>query len=268
MEPERWIAPRLRCGLGNRLFQVAAAIGSSREPLLLIPRMGIVEHGNEQLFRILCDRLPLLESANSWVEVEEVDGKVPPIPYETQKVVLSGFFQNTDNFPDINSPRFKLLPRLPAYDPPSSSWAVHFRFGDYCQLPHHQIDLGPYYYHCISQLPKTTPLTLFSDSPERLPAIKAELESLGYKAEIFSQEDTLETLKAFAACQGAICSNSTFAWWAAFFGWQQSTNYKAYFPDTWLRGHQSPNLFTLPFTVSVALKSLSASNRLNSFSFS
>ena len=263
-EPICWIAPRLRCGLGNRLFQVAAAIGCTHEPVLLLPRMGIVEHGNEQLFRILCDGLPVLESANSWVEVEEVDGMVPPISHEN-RVVLSGFFQNTNNFPQIDSPRFKLLPHLPAYNPPSDSWAIHFRFGDYCQLPHHQVDLAPYYYHCINQLPKQTPLTLFSDSPERLPAIKAELESLGYKADIFSNQDTLETLKAFAACQGAICSNSTFAWWAAFFGWQQSPGYKAYFPDIWIRGRPSPNLFTLPFTVVVLLKSL-ASNRLFSFS--
>lgn len=260
-----WVAPRLRCGLGNRLFQVAAAVGvDSHRPVLLLPRMGTVEHGNEDVFRILCD-LPIIETANTWSEIVEINGRVPPLP--SSDIVLSGFFQDTANFPAIDSPLFKRLPRLPSYNQPSSAWAIHFRFGDYCQLPHHQIDLAPYYYHCINQLPKTTPLTLFSDSPERLPALKAELESLGYKADIFSNQDTLETLKAFAACQGAICSNSTFAWWAAFFGWNQSPSYKAYFPDIWIRGRPSPNLFTLPFTISVPLKSL-ASNRLNSFSFS
>jgi hypothetical protein len=114
---------------------------------------------------------------------------------------------------------------------------------------------------------------MFSDSPDRLAPISKEIESLGYKVQIFNKQDILETLKAFASCvKGAICSNSTFSWWAAYFAWAQAQaqapEYKAYFPNRWLTTSPPLNLFNHSFTQSIDLDAISAEPALLSFSHS
>lgn len=271
-----WFAPRLRCGLGNRLFQIFAAIGAAEragsEPVFLLPRMSHHEHGNFELLRILCPTVRLVESAYEWEEASETESKTIP-PIHTQgPVVLSGFFQNSENFPKFTNPH---IPRLPS--PPrkkDNAWAVHFRLGDYCILPHHQVPkLSQYYYQTIKTNipPSNTVLVLISDSPQRLAPIAQELQTMGYQTEIVTNDDALETFQIFASCQGgSICSNSTFAWWGAFFAYTLSKNpsYRAYFPDNWLTNQPAPNIINLPFTQSVKLSELPASPSLQSFHFS
>lgn len=267
-----WIAPRFRCGLGNRLFQALATIGAAErlnaEPVFLLPRMSHSEHGNYSLLHKLFPTIRIVESATEWKEIEETsDFLVPPIQ-TIYPVVLKGFFQNSENHPVLTSNH---IPRLPQTLPSRpNTWAIHFRFGDYRILPHHQIDLRQYYYHTITQIPKGSTVVLFSDSPEKLPLIAGEIHRLGYIPEVFTSQDVLETFKAFAACQGgSIGSNSTFSWWCAFFAAQQSNfspKYKAYFPETWITNYPSPKIFTHPFTQVVQLHNLNCSY-LESFSY-
>jgi hypothetical protein len=272
MNTPPWIAPRFRCGLGNRLFQALAAVGTAErlntKVVFLLPRMSHSEHGNYSLLHKLYPTIPLLETAAEWEEIEETqEFLVPPIQ-TSEPIVLKGFFQNSLNHPALTSPN---LPHLSETLPSRPNvWAIHFRFGDYRILPHHQIDLRQYYYHCLTQIPKGSTVVLFSDSPEKLQPIADEIRRLGYVPEIFISQDVLETFKAFAACQGgSIGSNSTFAWWCAFFAAQQggfSPTYKAYFPEFWITNYQSPKIFTHPFTQVVQLHSLSCPH-LESFQY-
>ena len=262
MSKPPWIAPRFRCGLGNRLFQAMATIGASEllgsEPIFLLPRMSHSEHGNFPLLHKLFPTIRILETATEWEEVEETKEFLVPSIQTKSPVVLKGFFQNSLNHPSLSS---KNLPRLPFSSPSRPGvWAIHFRFGDYRILPHHQIDLRQYYYHCITKIPKGSTVVLFSDSPEKLQPIADEIGCLGYIVEIFTSQDVLETFKAFAACQGgSIGSNSTFAWWSSFFSAQQaefSQSYKAYFPEFWITNYPSPRIFTHPFTHVVQINTL------------
>jgi len=276
MTESLWVAPRLTNGLGNRLFQTVAAIRVAEqygiEPVFFLPRMSAYEHGNFSLLLELFPSIRLIETATEWNQFSETQEKIIPPITLTKPVVLTGFFQNTENFPSLMNPN---LPRLPASPKRPGVWAVHFRLGDYCILPHHQVrELNKYYYQIIKKyIPPSQTIVLFSDSPQRLEPMSEEIKSLGYNTEIFTSTDTLETLQAFSACQGgAVCGNSTFAWWAAYFafaGAEQETkaNYKAYFPDYWLTNAPSPNLYTLPFTQGIELNSLPASPYLKSFSY-
>ena len=266
--PPKWIAPRLRCGLGNRLFQTVATVSAAErtgsEAVLFLPRMSHFEHGSFTVLHSLFPNLRIVETESEWLEITETDTSEIPQINTDKPVVLTGFFQNSKNFP---SPA--IYPRLPNVACPRKAWAVHFRFGDYCLLPHHQINgLNRYYYQAIAKIPIGSTITLFSDSPERLPKIAEELTN--YNVEIFTNSDILETLKAFAACQeGSVCGNSTFSWWAAFFAANTyfSTTYKAYFPDKWIND-KAPKVFTLPFTQVIEISSLPAFPILSSFSFS
>lgn len=262
------MAPRLRCGLGNRLFQTMAAIGKAEaglgKPVFLLPRMS-QEHGNFDLIFQLFPNIPIIETAATWEEVDEEN--INKIPQESL-LVLSGFFQDTKYFPQQTSP---YLPRLPGSEfiEPKDSWAIHFRFGDYQILKHYHVDLSRYYFYTITtKIPKGSSITIFSDSPDRLPPIVKEIESLGYKVEIFNNIDILQTLKAFSACvRGSICSNSTFSWWAAYFSWK-TNGCKAYFPNVWIVDEEPLNLFNQPFTQSIDLISINAVQPLLSFSHS
>jgi hypothetical protein len=241
-----------------------AAIGEgerrNRKPVFFLPRMSGAHHGNFELLRTLFSAVPIIETSPEWEEVKEGDA-----PKTDTLVILNGYFQNTDYFPQERT----YLPTLAAV-PEKDSWAIHFRFGDYQKLPHYHVNLSPYYYYTITRkIPKYSTLTLFSDSPDKLVPIQKELTELGYTVEIFDNPDALETLKVFSSCvKGSICSNSTFAWWAAWFSWQRQGSYKAYFPKQWIVGREAFNLFNLPFTQSINLEEIPAEPRLLSFSHS
>ena len=268
MDPQAWVAPRLCCGIGNRLFQTVAATAfakrTGREAILLLPRMCHYEHGNFELIHLLFPQLRIIETATDWETHEE---HIPLTQVQAQRTVLSGFFQDAKFFPDLSDQA--LWPSIPLPPTLTTRVAVHFRLGDYKILPHHQLPLASYYYNVITSFPKQTQLLLFSDSPEDLPAIQTELAGLGYPSELFTG-NPLETFIAFSSCQGgAVCSNSTFAWWCAYFSWNVSgsDSYIAHFPSPWMPDKPPPNLFTLPFTQAHNLAKIPAFPRLNSFSY-
>ena len=265
-----WIASRLGGGLGNRLFQVAVSINVAiilkTEVVFLLCRTHEAHHGNYKLLFDLFPNIRILETASDWIEIDE-GGTIP----ETDKgIVLKGYFQCSWHIPPMSS-----LPSIPSESTDTlevlDTWAVHFRFGDYCILPFHQIDLRAYYYQTITRnIPSNTKLLLFSDSLEKLPAIAEELKVLGYNVEIYKNPDTLSTLKAFVSCGGgAVCGNSTFAWWASLFASKERPSYRAFFPDTWMRqdSPKAPPILDLPFTKAVDISELPASPRINSFSY-
>lgn len=270
----RKVAPKLACGLGNRLFQMVAAIKAcenspDHEPVIFLPRYTAAEHGEYQLLFTLFPNIRMLETADSWVEVgtKEYDSLVPK-PTNAPLTLISGFFQNSENFPSLTN---KYLPSLPNYLPPTNAWAIHFRFGDYQKLPHYHVGLSAYYGYVLRMIPKDVIVHLFSDSPGRLSPIAEELQTFGYTVEIFQDSDTLKTLQKFASCQGgSICSNSTFSWWAAFFAWRftENNSYRAFFPDRWMNGKPPVKLFTIPYTFPISINLLDAFPRLNSFSHS
>jgi hypothetical protein len=229
--------------------------------------MSHLDHGNFETLLTLFPKIKILESASEWKEVQEdATQLIPSIP-DSRIIVLSGFFQNSENFPKSS----ELMPRLPQqkFQENARRWAIHFRFGDYAALQHYHVDLSKYYFYTITKfIPKGSKIVLFSDTP-RLQPIADEIRSMGYEVLIYDNPDTLATLHAFAACgAGAICSNSTFSWWAAYFASADadaSSEYKAYFPSRWMK-HSTPNLFTLPFTQTICLDSIYASPQLKTFS--
>jgi hypothetical protein len=287
-----WVAPRMTDGLGNRFFQIAAAISIAetlkRRVVIFLPSYLKTGHGEYDLVFQLCPEIPIVESANRWIQVDE---KLEvPENNSGLGIVIKGYFQNIKYFPDYRHPLLPSLPK-PLLKPFSRKVAVHFRFGDYTFLQHHQIPLEYYYMKAIEKFSnpkessakpkessakpkessaKETEFVLFSDSPEKLQPIFEELCKKGYKVSISNVKGVLETLLEIASCAGGfIGANSTFSWWASFLSWKSqnfSSDYKAYFPDTWM-SDTKPNLFTLPFTKSLEVKGGESQSKLESFRY-
>ena len=242
---DAWIAPRLTGGFGNRMFQIMATLkeaeNTKRQPAFLLPRTSRCEHGAFDLPFRLFPKFITVETSSSWVEVHE-DDCIPPTashPDATYGIVLKGLYQREAKFPSLSNP---FLPVLPSCSKSNNSVAIHFRFGDYLYLPHHQVPLEAYYQQALYQFPSATSFTLFSDQPELLVPFAGILQAKGKAVTISQTTDAYQTLLEIAGCQGGfIGCNSTFGFWASWLTWNsrgRPADYKAVFPETWMQAGQ------------------------------
>jgi hypothetical protein len=260
-----WVAPSLGSGLGNRLFQHAAAAGLSErsgKPLrFLIDRCGESPHGSlASLFRLYPD-IPLIESSGSYVEIKEeprgyykfIDlGRGP-----AGSVVIHGFRQSPLYFPK------NLEALIPNWDfalggPLVRTWiekdaglheildrfqtvSLHIRLGDYMKLPHHQVELSQYYRGALRGVKKGMRLHLFSDEPEHCAATFATFANAnGITFTVAKVRSDVESLYEMSLCLGGnITANSTFSWWGAWFAHASGSPWATY-PNNWGRGMPPP----------------------------
>ena len=256
-----WIAPHVTGGIGNRLFQLAAASGLAekwnRPVVFFLPRCSPTDHGPFENLFLLFPQIPIQETGEIWETLKENKHElyryVPfpetcPYPKE-MPIVIQGWRQTEKYFPKggmilnfehaLGSLRTEKIRK----QIPPNSWFVHVRIGDYKFLPHHQVDLSSYYAHCLRQIPQNTNLFLFSDEPELCQKqFQGSAEMLGLSFEVFKSADELESLYAMSLCKGgAITANSTFSWWGAYCAKQGAdSHFKAFYPTVWGQGMPPP----------------------------
>lgn len=261
-----WLAPSLGSGLGNRLFQHAAAAGLSerwnKRTCFLIRRCTESPHGPiATIFRMFPDT-PLIDSSENYIEIKE-----PPRGYynfvdvgdpsPSGPVILQGFRQSPQYFPK----NLKLLE--PNWDsalggPLVRSWierdanladsleqertiSLHVRLGDYTKLAHHQVDLGGYYAQTLKRLKPGSRLHLFSDEPEKCAATFAGFANTNRIVfTVAKTRSDVESLYEMSLCRGGnITANSTFSWWGAWFAHQAGSPWATY-PNNWGKGMPLP----------------------------
>ena len=142
-----WVAGRLSGGLGNRLFQHAAALGLAeclgKEAVFFLPQCASTEHGPfESIFKLF-PGTRIVETAAEWGILREPVNefyKYVPFPEEVMlPSVIHGWRQTEKYFPRGGIQVDWSSVTAPSIDP--NSWFVHVRLGDYKILPHHQVDL-------------------------------------------------------------------------------------------------------------------------------
>ena len=259
-----WISAHLTGGIGNRLFEFAAALGLAekwnREVVFFLPRCGPTNHGPfDTIFRMF-PTVPILETASQWAEIEEPKkGVFTYFPFDEKApsdspFVITGWRQSPLYFPKkgihvsletlIEKERWLELQKkynVQTTEQKRTAWFLHVRLGDYKNLRHHQVNLTSYYFKCLEKVPRGSKILLFSDEPELCKhSFEAAIKSLDLQFQVCEESDELESLAIMSQCWGgAITANSTFSWWGAYFAYMRSPSkecYRAFFPDTWGQG--------------------------------
>jgi hypothetical protein len=240
----QWVSAKLQFGLGNRLFQLAAAYKASRLwnlPLVFaMPFCRPSDHGDFQtIFRLF----PTIEriwnaEPSAFLDQSGVfqETRFPPTP-PGNRTLLRGMWQAASFVLDSFEPTWTENPSLlQKYNLSSEQPTVflHVRLGDYKFLPHHQVPLLTYFAECMSRFPETTRFLIFSDSIEEV----VYMPLFSERCTFVYETNEYDALYLMSRCTGAIISNSTFSWWGAFFARQYAKRQiPIYMPDTWLTVH-------------------------------
>lgn len=260
-----WVSPALSSGLGNRLFQYAAAAGAAEKwgvPVAFyLPRCTESPHGPiASLFRMF-PKVPLIDDAQSYEEIKEPSRRFYEyLPLEKEsaaRTVLQGFRQSWKYFPT------NLTALEPDWDsalggPAVRKWietdagldredvrrrtvAIHIRLGDYLKLPHHQQNLTYYYQKALPRIARGSRLHLFSDEPDKCRSIFADwCVRNDVRLTIARVRSDVESLYEMSLCLGGtITANSTFSWWGAWFAHAAGAPWATY-PDRWGSGQPVP----------------------------
>jgi hypothetical protein len=222
------LAVELNGGLGNQLFQLAAAetiaAETGRTFCIVNATSPTTVHTDRNYFTsVLAEwatspRLP--DPFTTVVEPSFEKRSWDGLP--AGNVCLSGYFQNWRYVPRDFGRRL----RLPPCEPLSGAF-LHIRGGDYVKHWLHDVGLARrYYQRAIERFPAGTHFYVFTND---VPYAKT-LRCLDGIAHSFVDADEASSLAQMAACsEGGICANSSFSWWGAYLNPMRTI----VMPDTW-----------------------------------
>lgn len=258
-----YVLPVRKGGLGNQMFQVAAAtvysIETEQQVLLPLEQVQIHNSGldyRDTVFSEFLHRIDRVIDGTAIEQLKNLDFSLYPgepgfEPWTIKKsiqgnIILHGYFQY---YPPIG--KYEELIRklfiggLPITKQDSSCVGIHVRRGDYLKPPHsevHYLNTEKYYRKALSYFnTKKMTFKIFSDDLEwcKSQQFFQELD----KKEFMEEPNEIKALARMVECSGGfICANSTFSWWGAFLGAYQ---FRAPIcvPKEWMRGYDTRELF-------------------------
>lgn len=236
------IQSRLKGGLCNQLFQIAAGYAKSKQINTEFAINYQIAHYGQQ-------GRPHYHYKNTFYKNIKETNHVPsskydephfhyaPIP-DTDDMLLDGYFQTEKYFPNLKSELEKLF-YFPSeiknkIDKAFSGFnkpilGVHVRLGDYlgpsCKAAHFLCS-KKYYENALKQFNLTDyTVIVCTDDPANV------FEFFPYKDVIFSNSKSdLEDLYLLSQCDNHILTNSSFSWWGNYLGKQKQ---RTVVPNKW-----------------------------------
>jgi hypothetical protein len=237
-----YVLPVRKGGLGNQMFQVAAAMVYALETnrKILLPKEFYNLHNERQteygdsIFREFIHRIErpidgfamqqLLQS--EFVQHPGEPGFEDWSPVDLSgNVLLHGYFQHyppIGRHEDVVRKVFLggLANHRAKWVVSSNRVGIHIRRGDYLKPPYSDVlpvQKLSYYEKAIQHFPPTMDFYIFSDDIEWC---KEQSLFQALQSKVFVEEsDEVASLALMTTCLGGmICANSTFSWWGAFLG--------------------------------------------------
>ena len=221
-------------GLGNQLFQIAAAMACQK---VLGGNIYVMasdnKHSAKDYIKIFSTLQPLYNDIQTEFYYNQTDGfgHWNPESFSLYKSVsLDGYFQY---LPPIQSVIDDMGHFICDYTEYNSYAFLHVRRGDYLYYSHIHHILPQSYYETALKGFNSNILVISDD----IAWCKQQPWLSSYK--MLEEDDELKTLSIMASCKkGAIIANSTFSWWGAILG--KSGN--VYYPSLWYLNIR-PNMF-------------------------
>ena len=238
----------LQGGLGNQLFQLAAAetIASetNRNVYMLDKNSPYTSHSTSNYFLTIFSKFldyPIIEEP--YVIVDEPSFK----KYDWNQLIpegpacIKGYFQNWRYISDDFISKL-VLPECHTID----GAFIHIRGGDYVNNSLHHVDLTSYYKKAVEYFPTDTHFYIFTNDVQYAKTFTF-LSKINHT---FVNEDELMTLTMMSKCtKGGVCANSSFSWWGAFLNpnrtivmpgkWFKSSDK---WEDLWIEGYYFPGV--------------------------
>ncbi len=232
------VSPVLAGGLGNQMFEIAAAasLAADNNALLVVnpkehilPNQGrnVNNYVNNVFSRLYLDNNPPVRTD---VKVESI--YYQPVPYQPN-CRLWGHFQsylyfhhNRRLIHQLFAPTMDVeeaLERNYFMEEAAKITAIQVRRGDYVKFPQHHPLLPPEYYAKAVKMAGSGPVWIFSDDIEWC---KKNL-NFGDDTRYVKDEDFME-MYLMGLCKNLVISNSSFGWWAAYLG-----KAKVFAPEPW-----------------------------------
>lgn len=256
---DSFILPVRKGGLGNQLFQVAAAMAYSKATgkRVVLPDEFYNNHNTnkldytESIFKEFIYRIqrPLDGTAvrsllqQGFSQHPGEPGFEDWTPQDLSgSIVLHGYFQS---YPPLASSEDTIRRTYLAgigkpvrnLTPAPDRVGIHVRRGDYLQPPHSDvlyIQDSSYYQSALKNYSSECEFWIFSDD---LDWCKQQSVFLELPHKIFIEEpNEIKTLYLMTLCHGGfICANSTFSWWGAFLG-AYAARAPICVPANWFKG--------------------------------
>lgn len=255
-----YVLPVRKGGLGNQMFQVAAAIVYAKETnrRVLLPEEFYNSHNvsnleySESIFRDFIHRINKPMDGNAIARILQSDFIQHPgepgfedwFPLDLSgNILLHGYFQNYPPLkPHEAAIRQVYLSGLGNYrvqiGDSKMRVGIHIRRGDYLKPPYSDVlPVQPldYYERALQHfLLNSTDFWIFSDD---ISWCKQQRLFQDLPKKVFVEEpNEVKSLAMMSTCLGGmICANSSFSWWGAFLGAYKERNC-VIVPKNWFKG--------------------------------
>jgi glycosyltransferase involved in cell wall biosynthesis len=230
------VSPVLAGGLGNQMFEIAAAasLAKDNDALLVVnpvehilPNQGrnVNAYVNNVFSNIVLDANP---PTNDHIFVETI--YYQPLTFRPN-IKLRGHFQsykyfdhNRQYIQDFFAPTFDVRNHIAkTYGKPSNVTAIQVRRGDYVKFPNHHPLLPAEYPAKAVKIIGSEAVWVFSDD---IPWCQENLH-FDCPTRYIKDEDYIE-MYLMSFCKNIVIANSSFGWWAAYL-----SNAKVYAPSNW-----------------------------------
>jgi hypothetical protein len=260
----KYLFTYLQGGLGNQLFQLAAAYGTgllrgmlpvavlSNNPAIYVHNENGVDTYINTVFRnFVCMKGIQFGKINVWSENDAnvknsfMHCKSIQMRFDAENdMLMHGYFQTEKYFLHCKA---DLLDKIidagflgkiqTAYPRAATSYFIHVRRGDYVEHPIYAIDYNTYLTNALAYIESKDPgkkhYYVLSNDPAYCKTYALLANRGNTEFTVLDTLSTMDTLYLMMACaKGAICANSSFSWWGSYMN--RCPDKIVCFPDVWV----------------------------------